>query len=141
LHRRLSSCFAIGGLFFYAKVINDSPSALDKSDLDDALVPDSLPDDTTSNSSASTDTVRASSENFDGEWLVTDASEFGYRVQEVLAGLDSTAVGRSNADAEVSRFVVIGVDPRRHPSNGILVDDRCRRLTVRGVVRGWRPSP
>ena len=30
------------------------------------------------------------------EWNVTDASEFGYRVDEVLFGVDTAAVGRSN---------------------------------------------
>ena len=34
--------------------------------------------------------------SFDGDWVPTAASEFGYRVQEVLAGLETTAVGRSN---------------------------------------------
>lgn len=28
--------------------------------------------------------------------MTTDASEFGYRVNEVLAGVNTTAVGRSN---------------------------------------------
>jgi polyisoprenoid-binding protein YceI len=33
---------------------------------------------------------------FDGDWVPTTASEFGYRVEEVLAGVNTTAVGRSN---------------------------------------------
>lgn len=33
---------------------------------------------------------------FDGAWTPTTASEFGYRVEEVLAGVNTTAVGRSN---------------------------------------------
>ena len=32
----------------------------------------------------------------DGTWTPTPASEFGYRVEEVLAGVNTTAVGRSN---------------------------------------------
>jgi polyisoprenoid-binding protein YceI len=32
----------------------------------------------------------------DGTWNVTDESEFGYRVEEVLLGLNTTAAGRSN---------------------------------------------
>jgi polyisoprenoid-binding protein YceI len=31
-----------------------------------------------------------------GSWQVTDASQFGYRVEEVLAGVNTAAVGRSN---------------------------------------------
>jgi polyisoprenoid-binding protein YceI len=32
----------------------------------------------------------------DGTWTPTPSSEFGYRVEEVLAGVNTTAVGRSN---------------------------------------------
>jgi polyisoprenoid-binding protein YceI len=35
-------------------------------------------------------------EGLDGTWTPTPASEFGYRVEEVLAGVNTTAVGRSN---------------------------------------------
>ena len=45
-------------------------------------------------SPATTPSVEAG--NFDGDWVPTDASEFGYRVEEVLAGVNTTAVGRSN---------------------------------------------
>jgi polyisoprenoid-binding protein YceI len=41
---------------------------------------------------------------FDGDWVPTDASEFGYRVEEVLAGVNATAVGRSN---EISGLMTI----------------------------------
>ncbi|MEM1335551.1 MAG: YceI family protein, partial [Actinomycetota bacterium] len=34
--------------------------------------------------------------SYDGEWAPTAESEFGYRVDEVLAGVNVTAVGRSN---------------------------------------------
>ena len=33
---------------------------------------------------------------YDGTWTVTDESEFGYRVEEVLFGVNTTAAGRSN---------------------------------------------
>jgi polyisoprenoid-binding protein YceI len=35
-------------------------------------------------------------DGFDGEWAVTSDSEFGYRVPEVLAGVETEAVGRGN---------------------------------------------
>lgn len=91
-----------GGVFIYAKVINDSPSALDQGDLSDALVDNdnTIAADTTRDSASPTsDTMGPSpetSDSFDGDWVATDGSEFGYRVNEVLAGVDATAVGRSN---------------------------------------------
>ncbi len=42
--------------------------------------------------------------SYDGDWVPTDASEFGYRVEEVLAGVNTTAVGRSN---EISGLMTI----------------------------------
>ena len=33
---------------------------------------------------------------YDGDWVATEESQFGYRVDEVLAGVNTTAVGRSN---------------------------------------------
>ncbi len=38
----------------------------------------------------------ASGSSFDGTWQVTSASQFGYRVEEVLAGVNTTAVGRGS---------------------------------------------
>lgn len=84
-------------IFVYANFINDSPDALDESDLSNALTSttgatraQTAPADTT----PTTDTTSADS--FDGDWVPTTASEFGYRVEEVLAGVNTTAVGRSN---------------------------------------------
>jgi polyisoprenoid-binding protein YceI len=45
-------------------------------------------------------------EGFDGEWAVTSESEFGYRVPEVLAGVETEAVGRGNEIA--GSFTVSG---------------------------------
>ena len=100
-----------GGILLYAFVLNDSPDELDAGDLSDALVatvPETTPDtvddagsdsvpDSVAESPATTDPAGgASSGEFDGDWVPTDASEFGYRVEEVLAGINTTAVGRSN---------------------------------------------
>lgn len=103
-------------IFFYANVLNDSPDALGEGDLGSALAEttptdtvdvavgvdttavdpqpaESTPADTTvSDTSIGTEPA----DGFDGEWKATDASEFGYRVEEVLAGVNTTAVGRSN---------------------------------------------
>jgi polyisoprenoid-binding protein YceI len=116
-----------GGILLYAYVLNDSPDELDAGDLSDALVADvseTVPEtapatvaDTVSDSVAGSvvtppttiETVPAATTtgtggDFDGDWLPTDASEFGYRVDEVIAGVSSTAVGRSN---EVSGLLTI----------------------------------
>ncbi len=100
-----------GAIFFYTEVLNDSPDALNEDDLAGALVddtvagtatitaPDAVGGPTTPSTPSSTDDTSAAdapTDGFDGEWTATDASEFGYRVEEVLAGVNTTAVGRSN---------------------------------------------
>ena len=99
-----------GAIFFYANVLNDSPDALDTDDLAEALettVPETTFPETTVPEAAgepSSDTAApaepeetvAAAEGFDGVWTPTTASEFGYRVDEVLGGVNVTAVGRSN---------------------------------------------
>ena len=103
------------GVFVYTNFINDSPDELDGSDLAAALsettdalqVSDTTTDSTSTettptNDSGTTSEVQSSEvpsnevPSFDGDWVPTTASEFGYRVEEVLAGVNTTAVGRSN---------------------------------------------
>ena len=75
-----------GLIFLYAKVLNDSPDELDEGDLDAALEIDAVEQ-----------PPPASEAPADGSaWVVTDASELGYRVDEVLFGVDTAAVGRTN---------------------------------------------
>jgi polyisoprenoid-binding protein YceI len=95
-----------GAIFLYAKVLNDSPDELDEGDLSAALaVDDTTPDEPAEEPAVETDepaetaTTEPPADDADpssGEWLITDASEFGYRVNEVLFGVDTAAVGRSN---------------------------------------------
>ncbi len=109
------------GIFVYANFINDSPDELDETDLSDALtattepsdveVSDTVGSDTTTNSTSAETTptsdqattsevplsdASSTDAEFNGDWVPTTASEFGYRVEEVLAGVNTTAVGRSN---------------------------------------------
>lgn len=94
------------GIFVYVNFINDSPDALDETDLSNALVTpdtttagpvDTAVDDPTVDSTVPTsDSPPADAGGFDGDWTPTSASEFGYRVEEVLAGVNTTAVGRGN---------------------------------------------
>lgn len=87
-----------GGIFFYANVLNDAPDALDTNDLSDALVTEEIDDAAVADAprDESIDAAAAGAASFDGVWATTSASEFGYRVDEVLAGVNVTAVGRSN---------------------------------------------
>lgn len=99
----------VGGIFLYAKVLNDAPDKLDATDLASRLEPatdptaprpDETADPTTPATSATAGTAATSgtaADSFDGNWVPTDASEFGYRVEEVIAGVNTTAAGRSNA--------------------------------------------
>ena len=60
-----------------------------------------VPTDPVATDPAGTDPAGSSADGapasgFDGTWAATTESEFGYRVEEVLAGVNTTAVGRSN---------------------------------------------
>jgi polyisoprenoid-binding protein YceI len=84
-------------IFVYANFLNDSPDALDETDLSDALVATTAPaTDQATVPVTVPATVPVPVPSFDGDWVPTTASEFGYRVEEVLAGVNTTAVGRSN---------------------------------------------
>lgn len=93
-----------GVIFLYAKVLNDSPDELDSTDLDAALADDAAPDvtsavtDPTVTDLPATPTAPAGAAPTAeaGVWSVTDASQLGYRVKEVLFGVDTEAVGRTN---------------------------------------------
>jgi polyisoprenoid-binding protein YceI len=109
-----------GLIFLYAKVINDSPDELDEGDLDAALSIDDTADEASDEPEAPEDAPEGSAPApaeqapaateppaaeeapndeaaaGDGVWVATDASEFGYRVKEVLFGVDTDGVGRSN---------------------------------------------
>ena len=102
----------LAGIFIYANFINDSPDALDETDLSEALTAtteaevsetttaptdESTPTtDPTATTAAPSSEAPAGDAGFDGDWVPTAASEFGYRVDEVIAGVNVTAVGRSN---------------------------------------------
>jgi polyisoprenoid-binding protein YceI len=85
---------AYAAIFVYTKWINDPADPLtvaDARELANATDPPSsteLPDAT-----ASTATDHTAVET-DGVWTIGPGSEFGYRVKEVLGGVDTEAVGR-----------------------------------------------
>jgi len=112
-----------GAIFLYAKVLNDSPDELDSTDLDAALQDPEPSDDTSvdtppttgatspattaspvtaapsttaSPSTTGAPTVDGTTAPADSSWATTDASELGYRVKEILFGVDADGVGRTN---------------------------------------------
>lgn len=101
-----------GAIFLYAKVINDSPAEFTAGDLDAALSAQAGDGASTTGApgtvatgqppvpTAAPGTAPASTAVATGagtsQWVSTDSSQVGYRVQEVLFGVDTTAVGRTN---------------------------------------------
>lgn len=101
-----------GAIFIYATVLNDAPDSLDEGDLSAALVDepagDAADEPVADEPAADPEPVATeapveepaadavATAGFDGVWVPTDASEFGYRVDEVIAGVNVTAVGRGN---------------------------------------------
>jgi polyisoprenoid-binding protein YceI len=101
-----------GGVLLYTQVLNDAPDALDSADLDAALAPveqteteqsttsttemttQPEPDATTTSvdvAPTSTDAVTEA-----GRWIVDEGSQVGYRVAEVLFGVETEGVGRTD---------------------------------------------
>lgn len=80
-----------GAIFLYAKVINDSPDELGEDDLAAALA-----DDTTEQAEQTGESAADAPADSDGAWVVTDESELGYRIKEILFGVDTEGVGRTN---------------------------------------------
>ncbi len=108
-----------GAIIFYAEVINDAPEALDSGDLDAALAatttavnadPADEPADeaptTTAATETTTETVADTEEisptdeptetDIEGVWVIGPGSELGYRVAEVLFGVPTEGVGRTD---------------------------------------------
>lgn len=96
----------IGASFIYAKFVNQADEEFDSSDVKDRLTTTIAPD-TTGGSDATapgettvatepSDTT-ATASGVDGDWLIAEGSEVGYRVDESINGFDTTANGRTQA--------------------------------------------
>jgi polyisoprenoid-binding protein YceI len=79
-----------GGILLWTKVI-DPPE--DRFDVDDLAA---VVDVTTTTVAATDDTTIPADDELTGLWMVTDGSEVGYRVKEVLGGVDTEGVGRTD---------------------------------------------
>ena len=107
----LAAVVAVGGVFLYTKVINDPEAELTTAELDKALdAPTTLAadgtettgggDTTASTAAGSTATAAGSgaASAVTGDWTVLAAEPtlVGYRVEEVLFGVNTTATGRTS---------------------------------------------
>jgi polyisoprenoid-binding protein YceI len=104
-----------GAIFLYAKVLNDSPDEFGEADIDARLEAEAV-DDTAASTppdvtveTAKPPVVTAGATEPPSvattapavatggvTWVATGQSEVGYRVKEILFGVDTTAVGRSS---------------------------------------------
>jgi len=75
-----------GGILMYTKVINPPEDKLNEDDLS-AIV---------SESSTAPSSIPTPDAGITGTWLATNESTVGYRVKEVLGGVDTEGVGRTN---------------------------------------------
>jgi polyisoprenoid-binding protein YceI len=88
---------AVGGPFIYIHFFNQAPPALS--------LPASSP---SASSSSSPGSSSAGTGSLAGTWTITSGSVVGYRVNEVLLGQNTTAVGRSSA--VTGHLAVVGSD-------------------------------
>ncbi|MDA0370542.1 MAG: YceI family protein [Actinomycetota bacterium] len=81
-----------GGILLWTKVINPPEEKLSTDDLSQVLA-ETTSTVATESSPAPTDAPTG----VDGTWTATNESTLGYRVKEVLGGVDTEGVGRTNA--------------------------------------------
>jgi polyisoprenoid-binding protein YceI len=77
-----------GAILIYANYINDPEEALSVEDLNQVV--------TATTNAGTTSTTAEIPEGLDGTWRATEESELGYRVDEVLFGVVTQGVGRTN---------------------------------------------
>lgn len=81
-----------GGILLWTKVIDKPEDQLSTEDLTEALVTDSSP----ASAPLPESTTPLDPTDVSGEWIATIESTLGYRVKEVLGGVDTEGVGRTN---------------------------------------------
>lgn len=91
----------LGGYGYVLFIKEDAPDAFDSGDLADALgasttAVDAQEPAATDAPAAATSAPAPATDGVDGVWNITDESELGYRVSEVLGGIDTEGAGRTN---------------------------------------------
>jgi polyisoprenoid-binding protein YceI len=93
----------VGGSFIYAKFINKADDEFDSGDVKELLTatttiaPDQPVTSETTASATETTVAGATADGVEGDWVIADGSEVGYRVDESINGFDTTANGRTQA--------------------------------------------
>lgn len=94
----------VAASFIYAKFVNQADEEFDSSDVKDRLTttiaPETTGDAGTTVPGETTPAATAppvTAAGVDGDWLIAEGSEVGYRVDESINGFDTTANGRTQA--------------------------------------------
>ncbi|MFM7488783.1 MAG: YceI family protein [Actinomycetota bacterium] len=113
-----------GAILLWTKVINKPEDELSTDDLSAALVEPTVTAVTTGATGA-TDTV---AEGVSGVWVATSESTLGYRVKEVLGGVDTEGVGRTSAvDGSITIDGTVVVEGGFSVEVGSIKSDSSRR--------------
>lgn len=95
----------VAGSFIYAKFWNQADDEFDSSDVKDLLAAtttvalDAPITTETAAAGAGTTVATAANDGVEGDWVIAEGSEVGYRVNESINGFDTTANGRTQAIA------------------------------------------
>lgn len=110
-----------GAILLWTKVINKPEDELSTDDLSAALVDTTIATVTT----VTTDTV---ADGVSGVWVATSESTLGYRVKEVLGGVDTEGVGRTSAvDGSITIDATMVVEGGFSVEVGSIKSDSSRR--------------
>ena len=89
-----------GAVFVYANFINDPEEVLTVADLEARLETETTPstEPATTETTAATTTTAAPADpgDIDGRWEIGEGTEVGYRVGEILFGVETEGVGRTD---------------------------------------------
>lgn len=107
-----------GAILLWTKVINKPEDELSTDDLSAALVDTTI-------ATVTTDTV---ADGVSGVWVATSESTLGYRVKEVLGGVDTEGVGRTSAiDGSITIDGTVVVEGGFSVEVGSIKSDSSRR--------------
>lgn len=113
-----------GAILLWTKVINKPEDELSTDDLSAALVDTTIATDAT-DAPVTTDTV---ADGVSGLWVATSESTLGYRVKEVLGGVDTEGVGRTSAvDGSITIDGTVVVEGGFSVEVGSIKSDSSRR--------------
>ena len=114
-----------GAILLWTKVINKPEDELSTDDLSAALVDTTIANVTTAVTDTATDTV---ADGVSGVWVATSESTLGYRVKEVLGGVDTEGVGRTSAvDGSITIDGTVVVEGGFSVEVGSIKSDSSRR--------------